>query len=148
MDSYVHELKNIELDYKDDNVKIEIHANLITAPQYLIMKIKKLIQSMIFQTVTLRFQCIRNACTLTEQDHSQLKVLAENYNCEIDKICIETRKELVILPKGKDKLSSKYITKESNQFYSSLSFWRKLSISNSTIEIHQSYDFPASFMKK
>jgi len=139
-------LKNIELDYKDDNVKIHIRENSITAPQYLLMKMKQLIQSMIFQTATLNFQYIENAFILTEKDHLQLKVLGQNYNCEIDKIDSKTKKELILLPKGKFSSTSKHIIKESNRFYSSLSIPRKLSISNNTIEIHRTYDLTVSLI--
>jgi hypothetical protein len=139
-------LKNIELDYKDDNVKIQIRENSIDAPQYLIMKIKQLIKSMICQTTTLTFQYIPNAFTLTEKDYLQLKVLAKNYNCEIDKIDTETKKELFLLPKGKITSTSKYIEKESKQFYSSLSIPRILLISNNTIEIHKSNDLTVSLL--
>ncbi|CAF2815559.1 unnamed protein product [Rotaria sp. Silwood2] len=41
LDNYVHEIKNLEIDNKDDNVKIQIRENIIIAPQYLIMKIKQ-----------------------------------------------------------------------------------------------------------
>ncbi|CAF3728572.1 unnamed protein product [Rotaria sp. Silwood1] len=140
LDNYVHEIKNLEIDYNDDNVKIQIRENIIIAPQYLIKKIKQLIQSMIFQTSILIFQYIKNAFILTEKDHLKLKTFAQNYHCEINKIDIETKKDLIILPKGKNVSTSKYITNESNQFYSTLSMWRKLSISNNTIEIHKSYD--------
>ncbi|CAF3683738.1 unnamed protein product [Rotaria sp. Silwood1] len=140
LDNYVHEIKNLEINYNDDNVKIQIRENIIIAPQYLIKKIKQLIQSMIFQTSILIFQYIKNAFILTEKDHLKLKTFAQNYHCEINKIDIETKKDLIILPKGKNVSTSKYITNESNQFYSTLSMWRKLSISNNTIEIHKSYD--------
>ncbi len=139
-------MKNLELDYKEDNVKIQIRENSIDAPQYLIMKMKELIQSMICQTITLTFQYIPNAFTLTEKDYLQLKVLAKNSNCEIDKIDIETKKKIFLLPKGKIISTSKYIEKESNQFYSSLSIPRILLISNNTIEIHKSNDLTVSLL--
>ncbi|CAM4863546.1 unnamed protein product [Rotaria socialis] len=141
VDNYMHELKNVEFNYKDDNLKINIRENIITAPQYLIMKIKQLVQSMISPTITLIYRHIKNSCTFTEKDHSKLKNLAESYFCEIDKINIETKKELLLLPKGQAKSTSKFIIKESSQFYSSLSIWRKLAVSNHTIEIHKSYYF-------
>ncbi|CAF0983783.1 unnamed protein product [Rotaria sordida] len=140
LDNYVHEIKNLEIDYKDDNIKIKIRENIIIAPQYLIIKIKQLIQSKIFQTITLIFRYIKNAFILTEKDHLKLTTLAQNYHCEINKIDTATKKELIILPKGKNTTTSKYIMNQSNQFYSSLSIWKKLSISNNTIEIHTSYD--------
>lgn len=139
-------MKNIELDYKDDNVKLQIHGDLIHAPQYLIMKMKQLIQSMICQTTIVIFQYIQNAFILTEKDYLQLKVLAQNYNCEIDKIDTETKKELILLPTGKNASTSNYIIKESSQFYSSLSIPRILLISNNTIEIHKSYDLTVSLL--
>lgn len=137
-------MKSIESDYKDDNVKIQIRENLIIAPQYLIMKMKQLIQSMIFQTANLNFQHIENAFTLTEQDQLQLKVLAQNYNCVIDKIGIETKQQPILLPVGRNASTSKHIIEESNQFFSSLSIQRKLSISNNTIEIFKTYDLTVS----
>ncbi|CAF3078094.1 unnamed protein product [Rotaria sp. Silwood2] len=128
-----------DTDKKNDNVKIQIRENIILSPQYLIMKIKQLVQSMVFQTSTTIFRYIQNAFTLTEKDQSKLKNLAQNYNCEINKINIETKKELIILPKEKNVTTSKYITNESNQYYFSLTIWRKLSMSHNTIEIHKSY---------
>ncbi|CAF2811274.1 unnamed protein product [Rotaria sp. Silwood2] len=94
---------------------------------------------MVFQTSTTIFRYIQNAFTLTEKDQLKLKNLAQNYNCEINKINIETKKELIILPKEKNVTTSKYITNESNQYYFSLAIWRKLSMSHNTIEIHKSY---------
>ncbi len=142
----MHELKTIELNHRDDNVKIQIRENRIHAPQYLINKIKQLIQSMIYQTKILTFQSIQNAFVFKDKDYSSLKSIARNYNCELEQIKTEIKRELIILPKGiKNASASKYIIKESKQFYSSLSIPRILSISNHTIEIHQSYDLTVSF---
>lgn len=99
---------------------------------------------MISKKTTIVFRYIQNAFILTEKDNLQLKILAQNFNCEIDKINIETKKELILLPKEKVKSTSNYIIKESNQFYSSLSIPKILSVSNNTIEIHKSYDLPVS----
>jgi hypothetical protein len=133
-------LKKIEFNYKDDNVKIQIRENQIHVPQYLIVKIKQLIQSMVYQRTILRFQYIQNAFILKEKDYLALKSIARNYNCELEEIKTETKKELIILPKGTNASTSKYILNESKQFYSSLSISRILSIKNNTIEIHKSYD--------
>ncbi|CAF1114353.1 unnamed protein product [Adineta steineri] len=138
LDNYVHELKKIELDYKDDNVKIQIRENSIIAPQYLTMKIKQLIQSMISNTSTLNFRYIENAITLTEQNDLQLKVLAQTYNCELDRIDINTREEPILLPKGKNISASTNIVNESEDFYSSLFVFSQLFIATNTIEIHKS----------
>ncbi len=138
-------MKTIELNHRDDNVKIQIRENRIDAPQYLINKIKQLIQSMIYQTKILTFQSIQNAFVFKDKDYSSLKSIARNYNCELEEIKTEIKRELIILPKGKNASASKYIIKESKQFYSSLSIPRILSISNHTIEIHKSYDLTVSF---
>jgi hypothetical protein len=139
-------LRNIELEHKDDDVKIQIRENSIVAPQYLIMKIKHLIQSMTFQSTTLIFQYIENALTITEKNHLELNQLTQNYNCEIDKIDIHTKREPIILPKGKNASASKFIIKQSDQFYSSLTIPKKVSISNHTIEIHRSNDLTVCFI--
>lgn len=103
---------------------------------------------MIFQTTTLIFSYIKNAVTLTEIDNLELKRLALNNNCDIDKIEIQTKKELITLPKGQNTTTSKYITQLSSQFYSSLSIWRKLSVSSNELEIQKSSDSTVSFTNK
>ncbi len=139
-------MKNIELDFKDDHIKLQIREDSITAPQYLINKIKQLIQSMIFQTTSLIFQYLENALIYSDKVLQQLNTTAKNFNCEIDKIDIETNKEAILLPKRQNTSTSKYIIKQSEQFYSSLSIPKKLLISNHSIEIHKSCDLPVSLM--
>jgi hypothetical protein len=148
LDNHVPELKHIELDYKDDNVKLQIRANAITAPQYLIMKMKHLIQSMIFQATSLIFEYIENAFIYPEKVLLQLNSVAQKYNCEIDEMATETKKEAVVLPRRQNASTSNYIIKQSDQFVSSVSIPRKLSVSNNTIEIHKSYDLPVSLINQ
>lgn len=132
----------IELDSPHDHVKIDIHGDVIHAPQYLIGKIKELIQSMTNQRRILRFSYIPNGFVLTENDRVQLEIITQHYNCQIEQIQTETEKELIVLPKGKDISTSKYLKKESNQFQSSFPISKSLPVLNHSIEIHQSYDLP------
>lgn len=132
----------IELNSPNDLIKIDIHGDAIHAPQYLIVKIKELIQSMTNQQRILRFSYIPNAFVFTENDRVQLEIITHHYNCQIEQIQTETTKELIVLPKGKNIPTSKYINKESNQFQSSFPISKSLSVVNHTIEIHQSYDLP------
>ncbi|UJR07650.1 hypothetical protein I4U23_011938 [Adineta vaga] len=135
LDNCISQLKQIELDYKDDNVHIQIHSNLLTAPQYLIVKIKQLIQSLLFHTTTLTFRYIENGITLTEHDQLQLKTIGQNHNCQLDHIDTQTEKEIILLPKSKDTPTSKYIMKKSEEFYTSLTPVWKLSVETNTIEL-------------
>ena len=128
----------------DHAVQISIREDVIHVPQYLISKIRQSILSMIYQTSTLSFEYIQHAFLFTETDQLQLQALARNYACEIDRMNTATKKELIDLPKGKITTASTYITKESNQFYSSLAIPRILYISTNTIEIHPSSDLAVS----
>ncbi|CAF3486533.1 unnamed protein product [Rotaria sp. Silwood1] len=144
LDNYVHQLKNIELEYKDDNVKIQIRENLFHAPQYLSSKIKQLINALVFQTATISFQCLENACTMTVNEHLKIEQIARKYNCQIDKINVQTNNELVKLPKTRItstiKSTSTFIIDESNRFIASVQMLNRLSISTGGIEILKTKD--------
>ena len=128
------------MSYPNDHVKIEIREDVIHAPQYLIMKIKELVQSMTNQRRILRFSCVPNGLRLTDNDRLQVEILAQHQNCQIEQIETTMTKELIVLPKGKNSTTSKYLSKESNQFQSAFPISKSLSLSQHTIEIHQSYD--------
>ena len=138
----------IEWDFPDDQVIIDIREDVIHAPQYLIIKIKELIQSMTNQRRILRFSYIPNGFQLTENDRVELEIITHHYNCQIEQIQTETTKELIDLPKRKNIPTSKYLNKESSQFQSSFPISKSLSILNHTIEIHQSYDLPVRLQQR
>ncbi|CAF1260775.1 unnamed protein product [Adineta ricciae] len=132
-------LKQIELNYEEDNVKIQIREDSFISPQYLVKIIKQLIQSMIFQTVNLTFKSLENVFHLTDQDRLQLHGLARNHNCEIDNILVDTQEELISLPKGKISMRSE----KSSQSCSTLFVPRAISIANKTLEIQRPDRFKA-----
>jgi hypothetical protein len=78
-------LKNIELQYKDDNVKVNIRGNHFSAPHYLIIKIKKLINNLVYQAFSPTFQCIENNYSLTTDENSQLEQIARQFKCHYRK---------------------------------------------------------------
>jgi hypothetical protein len=141
LDNCVRQLKNIELEHKDDNVKIQIRENLFYAPQYLTSKIKQLINTLIFQTATIIFQCIENACMLTTNENLKLEQITRKYNCQIEKVDIQTKNEIVKLPKARTtsttQSTSKFIIQESNRFVTTLTMLKRLSTSIGGIEIHK-----------
>ncbi|CAF0947415.1 unnamed protein product [Adineta ricciae] len=132
-------LKQIELNYEEDNVKIQIREGSFVSPQYLVKSIKQLIQSMIFQTVNLTFKSLENVFHLTDQNRLQLHGLAKNHNCEIDNILVDAQEELISLPKGKIPTRSGKPT----QSCSPLFVPRVISIANKTLEIQRPDRFKA-----
>ncbi|CAF0948020.1 unnamed protein product [Rotaria sordida] len=147
LDNCVHQLKNIELKYKDDNVKIQIRENLFYAPQYLASKIKQLINALVFQTATIIFQCIENACMMTTNEHLEIETIARKYNCQIDRIDVQTKNEVIKLPKARRtstiKSTSIFIIQQSNRFIAALNMLKRLSTSTGGIEIHKTTDLTA-----
>ncbi|CAF2477111.1 unnamed protein product [Rotaria sp. Silwood2] len=144
LDNCVHQLKNIELEYKDDNVKIQIRENLFHAPQYLASKIKQLINALVFQTATIIFQCIANAGKMITNEHLEIEQIARKYNCQIDRIGVQTKNEIVKLPKARTtstiKSTSTFIIQESNRFIDALPMLKRLSTSTGGIEILKTKD--------
>ncbi|UJR07882.1 hypothetical protein I4U23_012164 [Adineta vaga] len=120
LDNCTSHLRNIELNYEDDNVKIQIRESLFTSPQYLVKIIEQLILSMIFQTVNLTFKSIENAFLLTDSDRLQLETLAKNCNCEINHIEVKTEEESIIIPKGNIPATPEHLAKDSNQVSATL----------------------------
>lgn len=129
-------------------MKINIHEDVIHAPQYLIIKIKEFVQSMTNQRRILRFSCIPNGMRVTDHDRLQVQILAQHHNCQIEQIQTTMTKELIVLPKGKNSITSKYLNKESNQFQSAFPMSKSLAVSQHTIEIHQSYDQSVCSIKR
>ncbi|CAF3581457.1 unnamed protein product [Rotaria sp. Silwood1] len=144
LDNCIHQLENIELEYKDDNVKIKIRENQLYAPDYLKIKIQQRIYNLIDQQYPITFQYITNNSILTNDEKLQLEEIAQQFHCQINKIDLQTKKELVTLPKitntSTSKSTSKFIIKQSKEFYYSLSILKKTLISNSTIELHLAHD--------
>ncbi|CAF4255680.1 unnamed protein product [Rotaria sp. Silwood2] len=141
MNHCLHQLRNVELEYKDDNVRINIRQNSFDAPQYLTRKIEHLIHELAFQATMIVFQCLDNAHTLITDQKSQLTMIAQRYNCQIDFIDVKVQNEIITLPKSINsstiELTPKYLIEQSNQFYSSIGILKKISISNFEIEIHR-----------
>jgi len=131
-------LKTIEFNYKDDNVKLKIREDVIHAPQYLIREMKQLVLSMFYQQTSLNFQYIEHAIAFTNEHRAQIEALARNYNCQIENIQTQTKREYNSLPRRQTISSSKYITKQSNEFSSSVSIPKIISIGKNTIEMHRS----------
>ncbi|CAF3103620.1 unnamed protein product [Rotaria sp. Silwood2] len=147
LDNCLHQLETIEFEYKDDNVKIKIRENQLYAPHYLKIKIQQRINNLIDQQYPLIFQYIGNDSILTNDEKLQLEEIAGQFKCQIDKIDLQTKKEIVTLPKVINtstlKSSPKFIIKKSKEFYSSLSLLKTTSIANSTIELHLANDVTA-----
>ena len=131
-------MRQIESNYADDHVKIEIREDRFTAPRYLVNTIKELIQAMVFQTTMLTWKSVENASILTDRDTSQLKIIAENWNCEIQSITVQTNKEAVTLPTRKLVSTSKYLLRKSQEFHSTLPVRKTMSTGNHTMEVHNS----------
>ena len=143
LENCVPQLKHIELEHKDDNVKIIIRENLFYAPQYLISKIKDMINSLIFLRSIITFQTIQNNFMLTTNENFELEKIAQKFSCQIDRIDIENNNEIIKLPKTQGtstiKLISKLVIQQSNQFLNTQTIFKRLSTSNdhSAIEIHK-----------
>ncbi|CAF3767822.1 unnamed protein product [Rotaria sordida] len=147
LDNCVHQLENIEHEYKDDNVKIRIRENQLYVPHYLKIKIQQRINNLIDQQYPITFQYIGNDSILTNNEKLQLEEIAGRFKCQIDKIDLQTKKEIITLPKitntSTSKSTPKLIIKQSKEFYYSLSISKKTLISNSTIELHLVNDLTA-----
>ena len=141
-----HELRKVELDYIDGDVKIDIQKDLFIAPQHLIGTIKKSIQSMVHKNATLTVKSLSNTPLLTDKNHSQLRSLAQSYKCDIAAIHIATKNEPIALPMRDTVPLSKYLLKQSEEFHSSLSVRKVISVSGNTIEVQKSDDFEVRFI--
>lgn len=137
LDNCLEELKDIENEYKDDNVKIRIRQKEFNAPQYLIEKIKEKISELMFLLATSQFKKIGNSFILTNEQIKQLNQIARGNKCRIEKIDTKTEREVYSIPKTLSQSSntSTFIIEQSNEFCSSLSM-RKISVLNGSIEIY------------
>ncbi|CAF1342365.1 unnamed protein product [Didymodactylos carnosus] len=145
IDNCLQKLKDIETQYKDDNVKLRIRENTYHAPQYLIETIKQLITKLISYTVTFTVEnIIEHNLTLADKEKSQLEYIAQKHNCKIVKIEIKTKRKICTIPKALTTSTipstSKLIIEQSNTFCSSFSM-RKASVLNGSIEIHKARNF-------
>ncbi|CAF3537312.1 unnamed protein product [Rotaria socialis] len=147
LDNYVHQLKNIELEYNDYDVKIHLRENRLYVPDHLKSKILQRITNLIDSQHPITFQCIGSNYIITNDEKLQMEIIARQFKCEIYKIEYQSNIQLVTLPKSTNTytLSSvpKFIINKSKEFHSSLSILEKLSISNSTIELHFAHDSTA-----
>ncbi|CAF1601334.1 unnamed protein product, partial [Didymodactylos carnosus] len=137
MDECSQKLKEIEIQYKHDNVKLGIRQNEFQAPVYLIDKIKESINKMIFETFTVTFETISHVPS--SEEISDLKQLAQQHNCHVDKIDTKTEIKVLSIPKGlaaASHLVSKLTIEQSNAFCSSTLVFRKASVSTASIKIH------------
>ncbi|CAF3924690.1 unnamed protein product [Rotaria magnacalcarata] len=147
LDNYAHQLKSIELEYNDYNVKIHLRENRLYVPDHLKNKILQRITNLIDSQHPITFQCIGSNYIITNDEKLQMEIIARQFKCEIDKIEYQTNIELVTLPKSTNTYMlpsvPKFIINKSKEFHSSLSILKKLSISNSTIELHFANDSTA-----
>ncbi|CAF1250141.1 unnamed protein product [Rotaria magnacalcarata] len=141
LENCIPQLNTIELEHRNDNVKIQIRENVYYAPQYLTSKVKKMINELIFYTATISFQCIENACTVTTSEQLDLEQITRKHNCQMDRINLQSRNELIHLPKARTistiKSTSPSIIQESNQFITKLMTLNRIVTSSDGIEIHK-----------
>ncbi|CAM4934412.1 unnamed protein product [Rotaria socialis] len=144
LENCILQLNSIELEHRNDNVKIQIRENVYYAPQYLTSKIKKMINALIFHTATISFQCIENACTVTTSEQLDLEQITRKHNCQMDRIDLQSTNELIQLPKARTistiKSTSPSIIQESNQFITKLMTLNRIVTSSCGIEIHKTQD--------
>ncbi|CAF3609150.1 unnamed protein product [Rotaria socialis] len=137
LENCIHELKDIENEYKDDCVKIRIRLKEFSAPQYLIDNIKQKIRELMIQIVTCQFHKIGNSITLTNDNNKQLNRIARHNYCRIEKLETKTEMKVYSIPKALSPSVniSNSIMLQSNEFVSALSM-RKMSVLNGSIEIY------------
>jgi len=130
-------LKEIENDYKDDNVQIRIRLKEFYAPQYLIDKIKQDVYELISQTTICIIQKIGNSIPSMDEHITKLNEIARRYYCNIEKVDTKIEMQVHSVPKALEKtaVSSKQMIEQSNAFCSSMHI-RKISVLNGSIELH------------
>ncbi len=140
MDNCSQNLHEIEAQYKDHNIKLNIRQNEFQAPEYLVEKIKKMINRMIFEIFTLTFDRIETktssqSLTAKEQAHLEYEILMNN--CRIEKMEFISKRKSYSIPKAVAiSKPSKHITEQSKILSSSEFAFQKMSILNASIEIH------------
>ncbi|CAF3303678.1 unnamed protein product [Rotaria socialis] len=137
VDNYLQRFKDIENDYKNDNVKIRIRQKEFYAPQYLIETIKQHINELICHTTTCIIQTMENSISLTDDEKTQLIEIAKRYYCSIERIESNTEVQICSIPIALTKTSSTStaMIQQSKAFCSSLSV-KKISVLNSSIEVY------------
>lgn len=135
LDECSEKLRDIEHQYKDDNVKFCVRQNEFQAPEFLIRKMKELINQMIFDTFTIEFNG-----TLTDTEESELKHLALINNFQTINIEAKPKTKICSIPKAvtQNPISnlSKFIKEQSTIILSSESIFYKKSVLQASIEIH------------
>ncbi|CAF4260209.1 unnamed protein product [Rotaria sp. Silwood2] len=147
VDNSLQQLKDIESDYKNDNVQIRIRQKEFYAPQYRIEEIKQRIYELICQTIICSIQMIENSLSLIDDNNSQLNEIAKNYCCRIERIESKAEMQVFPIPKALTKTSStpSLTIRQSDAFCSSLSV-KKISVLNGSVEIYTA-DYSLPFLK-
>ncbi|CAF0883368.1 unnamed protein product [Rotaria sordida] len=84
---------------------------------------------------------------MTTNEHLEIETITRKYNCQIDRIDVQTKNEVIKLPKARRtstiKSTSTFIIQQSNRFIAALKMLKRLSISTGGIEIHKTTDLTA-----
>ncbi|CAF4746587.1 unnamed protein product [Rotaria sp. Silwood1] len=146
VDNCLQQLKNIESDYKNDNVQIRIRQKEFYAPQYRIEAIKQHINELIYQSTTFTIQKLENSVCLTDDDSARLNEIAKKHCCRIERIESNVEMQIHPIPKAliTTSATSSLFIQQSNTFCSSLSV-KKMSVLNGSIEVYTpDYSMPCS----
>jgi hypothetical protein len=137
MDYCLQQLKDIESEYKDDNVQIHIREKEFHAPQYLIDRIKQQINELICQTVVFVIQKIDNTTSLTDEENVALNKIAKQHNCRIENVESKHEMQVYSIPKAlaETMFTSALIVEQSKTFCATSSM-RKLSVLHGSIEVY------------
>ncbi|CAF1085138.1 unnamed protein product [Rotaria sp. Silwood1] len=150
VDNCLQQLKNIESDYKNDNVQIRIRQKEFYAPQYRIEAIKQHINELIYQSTTFTIQKLENSVCLTDDDSARLNEIAKKHCCRIERIESNVEMQIHPIPKAliTTSATSSLFIQQSNTFCSSLSV-KKMSVLNGSIEVYTpDYSMPCSVSKQ
>ena len=142
LDECSQQLRDIESQYKDNEVKLNILQNQFQAPEYLVGKMKILINQMIFETFKVKFDRIETETSqsLTEKEKLDLQQVALINNCQITKIDSKSTTRICLVPKALTTTTisrpSQFIIEQSTLLCSSASTFQMASILNASIELH------------
>jgi hypothetical protein len=109
----------------------------VRAPHYLIDKMKRKINELIFNSTVCRYRKMGDSIILTDDQHLQIMSIAKKNYCRIDKIDNQTDWVICSIPKAfqSSANTSSLVIQQLNEFCSSLSM-KKISTSHGSIEIY------------
>ena len=142
LDECSQKLKDIESQYKGNDVKLNVIQNQFQAPDYLVGKMQTLINQMIFEAFTVTFDRVETGISqsLTAKEQLDLEQLALINNCQITKINSKSRTRVYSVPKALTTTSisrlSQFTIEQSILLCSSESTFQMVSILNASIELH------------